>query len=122
MAHLDLGGVEVVARVRLNGQNCGIAWKPPFTVDIRLAVREGDNELEVDVANTWVNRMIGDEHLPLDASWKNWETLDGWPDWFLQGHPSSTGRYTFTTARHYTRESQLQSSGLLGPVRMLKTN
>ena len=107
-------------RLWLNGEDCGIAWKPPYRVDISHAVREGDNELEVDIANTWVNRMIGDEHLPPDAGWKNWETLEDWPDWFLQGQPSPAGRYTFTTARHYTRESPLQSSGLLGPVRVLK--
>jgi hypothetical protein len=120
--HLDLGEVEVVARVRLNGEDCGIAWKPPYKVDISKAVRAGNNELEVDIANTWVNRMIGDEHLPLDAGWKNWETLEGWPDWFLMGQSSPTGRYTFTTARHYTRESPLQRSGLLGPVRLLNDN
>lgn len=120
--HLDLGQVQVIARVRLNGKDCGIAWKPPFRVDVSQAVREGDNQLEIDIANTWVNRMIGDEHLPPDARWKNWETLEQWPEWFRQGRSSPTGRYTFTTARHYTRESPLQRSGLLGPVRMLKAD
>jgi hypothetical protein len=119
--HVDLGEVKVVGRVRLNGEDCGIAWKPPYRVDISRAVRQGDNQLEVEIANTWVNRMIGDEQLPPDAGWKNWETLEGWPDWFLEGRSSPTGRYTFTTARHYSRESPLQRSGLLGPVRLLKT-
>ena len=36
---LDLGAVEVMARVRLNGQDCGIAWKPPYRVDISGAAR-----------------------------------------------------------------------------------
>ena len=46
-------------------------------------------------------------------------TLVDWPDWFKAGRPSSAGRYTFTTARHYTKESPLMPSGLLGPVRIL---
>jgi hypothetical protein len=119
-SHLDLGNVKVIARVSLNGKDCGIAWKPPFRVDISQAVREGENELVIEVANTWVNRMIGDERLPLDASWKNWETLEEWPEWFREGRSSPTGRYTFTTVRHYTKESPLQCSGLLGPVTLMR--
>lgn len=56
---------------------------------------------------------------PLDAQWKDWETLIDWPDWFKEGRPSPTGRYTFTTARHYGKETPLMPSGLLGPVRIL---
>lgn len=118
-ACLDLGTVEVIARVALNGKDCGITWKPPYRVDISHALRPGNNKLTIEVVNTWVNRMIGDEQLPLDAEWKNWETLVEWPDWFKDGRPSPTGRYTFTTARHYGKDSPLQPSGLLGPVRIL---
>jgi hypothetical protein len=117
---LDLGQVEVMARVTLNGKVCGITWKPPYRVDITEALNSGQNRLEIEVVNTWVNRMIGDEQLPLDAAWKDWETLVTWPDWFKQGDPSPTGRYTFTTARHYTKTSPLMPSGLLGPVRILR--
>ncbi len=118
---LDLGRVEVMARVTLNGKDCGITWKPPYRVDITDALTGGQNRLEVEVVNTWVNRMIGDEQLPLDAKWKDWETLIEWPRWFKQGRRSPTGRYTFTTARHYKKDSPLQPSGLLGPVRILAT-
>ena len=38
---LDLGKVEVMARIRLNGTDCGIAWKPPYRVDITRAARAG---------------------------------------------------------------------------------
>lgn len=113
---LDLGNVQVMARVRLNGRDCGIVWKPPYRVDISGAVRAGKNKLEIEVLNTWVNRMIGDEQLPLDSEWKDWETLVDWPDWFKEGKPSPTGRYTFTSGRHYTKDDPLQRSGLLGPV------
>lgn len=116
---LDLGRVEVMARVKLNGKACGITWKPPYRVDIRDALKPGKNDLEVEVVNTWVNRMIGDEQLPLDAKWKDWETLLAWPDWFEKGHKSPAGRYTFTTVRHYTKTSPVMPAGLLGPVRIL---
>jgi hypothetical protein len=116
---LDLGSVEVVARVTLNGKDCGIAWKPPYRVDVTHALQPGTNELEIQVANTWVNRMIGDEQLPLDAKWKNWTTLSVWPDWFKEGARSPTGRYTFTTTRHYQKDSSLHPAGLLGPLRIV---
>lgn len=116
---LDLGRVEVLARVTLNGKACGITWKPPYRVDVTHALNPGQNKLQIEVVNTWVNRLIGDEQLPLDAKWKDWETLLEWPDWFKHGRPSPTGRYTFTTARHHGKDDPLQPSGLLGPVRIL---
>jgi hypothetical protein len=117
---LDLGEVAVMARVRLNGKDCGIAWKPPYRVDISDAVKPGKNKLTIEVVNTWVNRMIGDEQLPLDSEWKTMETLIEWPDWFKEGKPSPAGRYTFTSSRHYTKDDPLHLSGLLGPVRIMQ--
>ena len=104
--------------MRLNGQDCGIAWKPPYRVDISGAARAGENELEIAVVNLWINRLIGDEQLPLDGNWKDFETLLEWPDWFQTGKPRPSGRYTFTSCRHYTKDSPLVPSGLLGPVRL----
>jgi hypothetical protein len=112
---LDLGKVEVIARVKLNGRDCGIAWKPPYRVDISSAAKIGKNELEIQVVNLWTNRMIGDEHLPDDSHWED-EVLQEWPVWFKEGKPSPTGRYTFTSFRHYDKKSPLVTSGLLGPV------
>jgi hypothetical protein len=113
---LDLGAVEVMARVRLNGKDCGIAWKPPYVVDIAAAARAGRNELEIDVVNLWINRMIGDEQLPEDCHWLDAETLAEWPEWFKSGKPRPSGRYTFTSCKHYTKDTPLVPSGLLGPV------
>jgi hypothetical protein len=118
---LDLGRTEVMARVRINGKDCGIAWKLPYRVDITTAVREGENNLEIDVVNTWVNRMIGDEFLPEDCDWINWEVLKKWPDWFLNNESRPSGRYTFTSAKPYTKEDPLLPSELLGPVKIYKT-
>jgi len=116
---LDLGKVEVMARVTLNGKDCGIVWKPPYRINISKAIQAGTNKLKVEVVNTWVNRMVGDEQLPLDAEWKDWETLTEWPDWFKKDQKSPTGRTTFTTARHYQKDSPLIPSGLLGPVKVV---
>jgi hypothetical protein len=117
---LDLGTVEVMARVRLNGKDCGSAWKPPYRVDVSQAIKQGTNTLDIDVASTWVNRMIGDEQLPVDGHWKNWETLTDWPEWFSKGGQNPTGRFTLSSVRFYRKNSPLRPSGLLGPVQILR--
>ena len=114
--YLDLGKVEVIAQVRINGKDLGILWKPPFSADITDAVKAGENSLEVKVTNLWPNRMIGDEELPEDSDRTPKGTLKEWPKWLLEGKPSPTGRYTFTTWRLWPKGSPLLPSGLLGPV------
>jgi hypothetical protein len=91
--YLDLGKVKNMARVKLNGKDLGIVWTTPWQVDITKAVKKGDNELEIEVVNLWPNRLIGDEQLS-----------------------EGEKRYTFTTAKHYNKNSPLLESGLLGPV------
>jgi hypothetical protein len=112
---LDLGAVKNFAEVSLNGQDLGILWKPPFRVNVTAAAKRGVNKLVVKVTNLWPNRLIGDEQLPDDREWKGKE-LKTWPQWFLDGKPSPTGRLTFTTWHHWTKNSPLLESGLLGPV------
>lgn len=116
---IDLGRVEVVASVRLNGKEAGIAWKAPYRVPMGEAARVGKNHLEVHVANLWVNRLIGDETVPPDSERKSDGTLKKWPQWLLNGKPSPTGRISFATWRHWTAEDTLQPSGLMGPVTVL---
>ena len=60
--------------------------------------------------------MIGDEQLPEDCNWLDSETLAEWPEWFKAGKPRPSGRYTFTSCKHYTKDTPLVPSGLLGPV------
>lgn len=118
--YLDLGDVMVIAAVMLNGRNMGILWKRPFQVEITDAVKPGKNRLEVSVANLWVNRLIGDEQLPDDREWNPDGSLKAWPRWMIEGKPMpKTGRFTWTTWRHHTKDSPLIPSGLLGPVRII---
>ena len=62
-------------------------------MDISSAVREGDNELEVTVANLWVNRMIGDQR-------------------------GDAGKFTHTVMTFRSATEPLRPSGLLGPVQI----
>ncbi len=112
---LDLGGVKNFAEVEWNGHNLGVLWKPPFRVNVTAAAQPGANHLVVKVTNLWPNRLIGDEQLPPDVEWDG-KQLKEWPQWLLDGKPSPTGRLTFTTWHHWTKDSPLLESGLLGPV------
>lgn len=114
--YLDLGEVQVMAEVKLNGKDLGILWKPPFCVDITDAVKPADNQLELKVVNLWINRMIGDEQLSEDCLRNPNGTLQEWPQWLNEGKPSPTGRYTFTSWKLWPEDAPLQPSGLLGPV------
>lgn len=91
---LDLGEVANVARVTINGRPAGIAWKAPYRVDITGLVRPGRNRIEIDVANLWPNRMIGD-------------------------HQAGGGeRRAGASFDPFKADSPLLRSGLLGPVRL----
>ncbi len=113
---LDLGRVEVMARVKLNGKDLGLLWKSPFRLDITEAVTGGKNQLDIRVVNLWPNRLIGDEQLPEDSRRRPDGTLEAWPDWLLAGKPSPAGRITFTSWRLWKKADPLLPSGLLGPV------
>lgn len=113
---IDLGKVQVMAKVRLNGKDLGILWKPPYRIDVSSAAKPGDNDLEIDVANLWVNRLIGDEQLPEDSDRNPNGTLKSWPQWLLDAKPSPTGRFTFSSWRLWKASDTLQESGLIGPV------
>ena len=115
---LDLGAVKNIAEVFVNGKPLGILWKPPFRADISDAAKPGKNKLEIKVTNLWPNRLIGDEQLPPDSEWKGWGGVSmlKWPQWLLDGKPSPTGRYTFTSWHYWKKDDKLLPSGLLGPV------
>jgi hypothetical protein len=118
---LDLGRVEVMADVTLNGKSLGILWKPPYRLEITDALNDGPNTLEIKVVNLWINRQIGDEQLPEDSDRKPNGTLNSWPAWLAEGKPSPRRRYTFTSWRLWKKNDPLVPSGLLGPVTILES-
>ena len=107
--HLDLGTVHDIARVRLNGNDLGVVWCAPWRVEITDVVKKGKNELEIDVANRWINRMRGD----LEAPDKGVRTVQ-FKEGYLGGESYSAGRYTFSTKA--IGPGPLLPSGLIGPV------
>ncbi len=121
---LDLGEVEVIASVKLNGKELGILWQKPFLVDVSSAAKEGENLLEIMVVNLWPNRLIGDANLPEDCRWSSDNspganvpaTLTEYPKWMIENEPSPTGRFTFSIIKVWSKDDALIKSGLLGPV------
>jgi hypothetical protein len=89
---INLGKITAMAKVYLNGKYVGGLWTSPYTLDISSFVQNGTNELKIEVVNTWMNRLIGDSKLP------------------------ESERKTWCPVNSYKPDSQLQSSGLLGPV------
>ena len=112
---IDLGRVEAIAEVTLNGKDLGIFWKRPYQIDVTNALEDGENKLEIQVTNLWPNRLIGDEQLPdpdkftPGGSASGREGLIGGyieklPDWYVNGKPKpSDGRIAFATWKHYTK-------------------
>jgi hypothetical protein len=90
--YVDLGKVMVTAKVTINGTYAGGVWTNPYRLNITNLLKAGENTLEVEVANNWMNRLIGDRQLPESA------------------------RQTWINANPWKPDSPLQSSGLLGPV------
>jgi len=95
---LDLGNVQEMASVKINGHQLQVVWSAPFRYDITKFVKAGSNQLEVKVVNMWPNRLIGDAGLPIEQ------------------------RLTKTNVNKFNgpdREKYLRESGLLGPVRLI---
>jgi hypothetical protein len=93
---IDLGDVKNLAVVSVNGTPLGTVWHAPYRVDATSAFKAGANQVTVTVMNAWVNRLIGD----------------------LQ--PDTTTKYTFSTWKAYKADTPLLSSGLLGPVAIVR--
>ncbi len=93
---LDIGEVNNIASVKVNGIDCGVAWTAPYRVEITNALKKGTNTLEIEVTNTWANRILGDLRLPEDK------------------------RVVKTTATIRIQGKPLAKAGLIGPLTVMK--
>ncbi|MGN0201832.1 MAG: glycosyl hydrolase [Candidatus Cryptobacteroides sp.] len=102
---IELGSVLDVGfvRVKINGVDKGVVWTAPFRVDVTDELRSGKNSLEVEVVNSWYNRVAGDQLNP---------EIPG---------STSTNIELIRDFRGVRKESiTLSPSGLMGPVRLVK--
>jgi hypothetical protein len=51
--------VREAAEVYVNGQRAGVAWHPPYTIDLTPVMKPGKNQLRIVVGNTAINSMAG---------------------------------------------------------------
>lgn len=61
--YLYTGDPGFVARVYVNANDAGVVWCSPWILDITDYVKDGENSLEIHVANSLLNRMIYDASL-----------------------------------------------------------
>lgn len=104
--YLDLGSVSEVAEVWLNSKPLGISWTPPYRYDVTELIRQGENNLKIEVVNTWSNRIVGD-------------AITGGR--FTSTNLTAGSQTNLTSGDRETipwTETPLAESGLLGPVRV----
>lgn len=95
--YLDLGNVQELADIYMNGNEVSECWISPYCADITGYLKQGENLLEIDITNMWVNRLIGDGKMP------------------------ESERLTKTNIVKFDApdaEQYLRVSGLLGPVKL----
>jgi len=96
---IELGDVKESADVKVNGKCAGIAFLPPYRVQVTGLLEPGRNQLEIRVANLWSNYILS---LPKSPS----------------RIPASG--YGLTDVLYGPSERPPLSSGLLGPVRVVQ--
>lgn len=89
---LQLGQVENIATVYVNGKHCGTLWMPPYEVEISSAIKKGKNTITIEVVNTWANALLGND----------------------KGTPPFEG--IWTNGKYRRAEKALLPAGLLGPI------
>src|SRR6185436_6759676 len=92
---LRIDSLYNIATVKINGIECGTLWTAPYELDITKAVKSGENKIEIEVTNTWHNRLIGDALLPQEK------------------------RITWTTAPFRLKDKPLLPAGIIGEVKLL---
>lgn len=95
---IDLGEVNVMAEVKLNGKLLGGVWMAPYRLNTSGNLKEGRNTIEIEVVNLWRNHLIKDKKLPVEE------------------------RYTWHLVDDIKINEEPQPAGLLGPVRIMVIN
>lgn len=121
---LEFKNIANIASIEVNGINCGIIWAKPYAIDIAKALKKGENTFVIKVANSWSNRLIGDEHFPPELK-QNTEgaTVGPIPDWVREGKVENRpekNRVAFTVNRFYTPNDPLPPSGIFGRLAIKK--
>ena len=104
--YLCLGDLSKIGEVWLNGQGLGIAWSKPYRFDVTEVIKPGENQLIVEVANTWSNRLVGDAITGQDYTHTN----------IRNTVLPTVGIKTSGQSRVPWKDVPLIESGLLGPV------
>ncbi|MBR5661275.1 MAG: hypothetical protein IKW99_06960 [Bacteroidales bacterium] len=122
---LNLGELNDLAEVTVNGKKVGVLWYPPFKADVTPYLKVGENSISVAVTNTWANRLIGDERHEPDFEWgtdrgvNSGRAMKAFPDWFMKDTPRpSKDRKAFVIWSYFREDSPLQPAGLVGPVEL----
>ena len=120
---IDLGGLNDIASLTVNGEKVADLWYPPYRTDITDFLVVGENTVAVAVTNNWANLLIGDEQYAPDFEWgeDRGETMGramkAFPDWFLKGEKRpNPDRKGFVLWSYFRADSPLQPAGLTGPV------
>lgn len=85
--------VGTMAKVYINGKYAGGVWTAPYRLDVTDFVKNGRNDVKVEVVNTWVNRIVGDMNLP------------------------ESERETYLFVNHLNAKTPLPPSGIIGKVK-----
>ncbi|MBO7615931.1 MAG: glycoside hydrolase family 2 [Bacteroidales bacterium] len=93
---LDLGLVEGVSEMFVNGQSVGIQYFGRRLYDLSKVLHEGQNDIEIRVTTTMGN--------------------------YLKTFDREKNQTTWVYVNHPRRDQPLQPMGLLGPVRIYKTD
>ncbi len=121
---LELGTVESVASVTINGRELGTVWTAPYQIDISRALRAGENTIEIEVANHWINRLIGDAAFPDTSGYQpegNVPERD-MVEWYSANQlPPDGPRRTWATHYFQNADDPLIPSGLIGPVTIVRS-
>jgi hypothetical protein len=103
---LDLGRLWAIGEVSMNGRPLGVVWTPPFRVDCTDALRDGPNELVVEVTGTWHNRLVG-------------EARGAVPRWTKTNVTQSQRGLGKELQSGPWKNLDLIEAGLFGPVRLI---